>query len=62
MELNYIISIMDRDKREEMSALCAELELPLALTALGRGTAAKKVLDLYGLESKIGRASCRERV
>lgn len=51
MELNYILSILDRDKGEEMTDLCAELGLPLALSALGRGTAGKKILDLYGLVS-----------
>ncbi|WP_101910591.1 P-II family nitrogen regulator [Marasmitruncus massiliensis] len=51
MELNYVISIVDRDKGEYMASICMERELPIVLTALGRGTATKKLLDLYGLES-----------
>lgn len=51
MEINYVISIVDRMKSEKMVSLCTGRELPVILTMLGRGTAAKKLLDLYGLES-----------
>ncbi|MEA4895565.1 MAG: P-II family nitrogen regulator [Oscillospiraceae bacterium] len=51
MELNYVVSFVNRDKGTEMAALCTEHELPITLKVLGRGTAAKKLLDLYGLES-----------
>lgn len=51
MELNLIFSILDRSKADKMTALCQSRELPLTLTLLGRGTAKKKHLDLYGLEA-----------
>jgi len=46
-----VISIIDRDKGKNMASLCAECGLPLVLTTLGTGTATKKLLNLYGLES-----------
>ncbi len=51
MELNYVISIVSRNRCEEMASLCLAHEFPLILTALGRGTATKKLLNLYGLEA-----------
>ncbi len=51
MEINYIISVVSRDMGGDMVSLCAEHKLPIVLTVLGRGTASKKLLDLYGLES-----------
>lgn len=51
MEINYVISILDRSKGDEMVSICMEQELPIALTILGRGTATKKIFDLYGLEA-----------
>lgn len=38
-------------KSEKMVSLCMGHELPVILTMLGRGTATKELLDLYGLES-----------
>lgn len=51
MGINYVLSILDRSKSNEMVSLCMERELPIALTILGRGTATKKIFDLCGLEA-----------
>ena len=51
MILNFVMTILDRPRAEEMIALCAEAGSPMTLTLLGRGTATNEQLDLYGLES-----------
>lgn len=51
MELNFIITIVNRNRSEDMVSLCLAHEFPIVLTALGRGTATKKLLNLYGLEA-----------
>lgn len=51
MELNYVISIVGRSRGEDMVSLCLAHEFPIVLAALGRGTATKKLLNLYGLEA-----------
>lgn len=51
MELNFIISIVNRNGCEDMVSLCLKHGFPIILTALGRGTATKKLLNLYGLEA-----------
>lgn len=51
MELNYVISIVGRCRGEDMVSLCLAHEFPIVLAALGRGTATKKLLNLYGLEA-----------
>ncbi len=51
MELNYVISIVGRCRGEDMVSLCLAHELPIVLAALGRGTATKRLLNLYGLEA-----------
>lgn len=51
MELNYVISIVGRNKSEDVISLCMAHDLPIVLTSLGRGTATKKLLNLYGLEA-----------
>lgn len=50
MELNYVLCVVERSTGRGVAALCVEQGLPLALTALGRGTATQRHLDLYGLE------------
>lgn len=49
MELNLVMTILDRDMREDMEEICASLKLPMVLTMLGRGTATVEQLSLYGL-------------
>lgn len=50
MELNYVVSIVDRVNGDYMVSLCTEKGLPIVLTILANGTASKRLLDLYGLE------------
>ena len=49
MELNFVISIIDRDKRDRQAAIYKSLGLKLALTMLGRGTATSRDLLIHGL-------------
>ncbi len=49
MELNFVMTILNRDRREAMEEIIHNLKLPLALTMLGRGTATTEHLSLYGL-------------
>ena len=51
MELNYIITITDRSKSAEMTALYMHNGLHMTLTQLGKGTATTEHLSLYGLEA-----------
>ena len=51
MELYYVISVVDRDKRESMSALYGAAGLHMILTMLGQGTATNEHLSLYGLDA-----------
>ena len=51
MELNFLISVLDRDRAEAMAAIYKDHGLPMILTFLGRGTATGEVLDLYGLHA-----------
>lgn len=51
MELYYVISVVDRDKRENMSALYSAAGLHMILTMLGQGTATNEHLSLYGLDA-----------
>ncbi|MBQ4096863.1 MAG: P-II family nitrogen regulator [Clostridia bacterium] len=50
MELYYVICITDRKRSGDVVKICSELELPLVLTNLGRGTATSEHLSLYNLE------------
>lgn len=50
MELYYVLSIVDRNRADEMLAIHNELQLSLVLTKLGRGTAKSEHLSLYDLE------------
>lgn len=49
MELNLVMAILERDRREDMEAIFESMSLPMALTVLGRGTATMELLSLYGL-------------
>ena len=51
MELNFLISVLDRDRADEMTAIYQDHGLPMVVTFLGRGTAQSEVLDLYGLQA-----------
>ncbi len=46
-----MLSIVERRQSERYVTLCKSLGLPLTLTMLGRGTAMRAHLDLYGLEA-----------
>lgn len=50
MILNFVISILDWDRADTMSAIYQDLGLPMVLTFLGRGTATHEHLHVYGLE------------
>ncbi len=50
MELYYVISITDRDRTDEMTALYQAQDLSLVLVQLGEGTATNEQLAVYGLE------------
>lgn len=51
MVLNFVISVLDRDRETAMTGIYSELGLPLILTLLGRGTAKSEHLELNGLEA-----------
>lgn len=52
MELNFVMTILNRDRHEILEDVISGLKLPLALTMLGRGTATTEHLSLYGLAPK----------
>ena len=49
MELNLVMTILDRSRIETMEDVIKSLNLPMTLTMLGRGTATTEVLSIYGL-------------
>lgn len=49
MVLNFVLSVVDRDKTEDMIAIYKEQGLSLILTMLGKGTAIRRHLSLYNL-------------
>ena len=51
MILNFVISVLDRDREKAMTGIYADLGLPLIFTMLGRGTAKSEHLELNGLEA-----------
>ena len=51
MELYYIIAVTDRDRAGEMAELYQAAGLYLTLTKLGRGTAPREALSIYGLDA-----------
>jgi nitrogen regulatory protein PII len=50
MELYYVISIVDRDRGDDMIKLCDELKLTLILRNLAFGTATSEHLAIYDLD------------
>ena len=48
--VDLIITITDRDRCEDFTAWFCSQDIPLVLTALGRGTATTEILDCLGLE------------
>ncbi len=52
MELNLIMTIVDRERSQTMETICQNLKLPLVLTMLCQGTATSEHLSLYGLAQK----------
>lgn len=50
MELYYMLSILDVEKEETLRAICAERQISVVLTNLGRGTATQSQLSLYQLD------------
>ncbi len=51
MELNFVMTILDRARMDNMTSLLCHQKIPLILTFLGRGTATREALTLYGLEA-----------
>lgn len=51
MELNFLFSVLDRDRADDMTSIYQDHGLPMILTFLGRGTATSEHLDLYGLQA-----------
>lgn len=49
MVLNFVVTIINRDRREILEEVLRGLKLPLVMTMLGRGTATTEQLSLYGL-------------
>ncbi len=49
MVLNFVLSIVDRRHAAGIASIYEEQGLPMTLGMLGRGTATRKMLDLYGL-------------
>ena len=52
MQLNFILTIIDRAKAEFVTSIYEELEIPLVLAMLGRDTNAEEQLDKYGFQSE----------
>lgn len=49
MELNLVMAIVNRDRRETLEGICQSLKLPMTVTMLCKGTATATHLSLYGL-------------
>lgn len=52
MELNLVMTIVDRERAQTMENICQNMKLPLALTMLCQGTATSEHLSLYGLAQR----------
>ena len=48
--MNYIISICDPKAAPELTEICSELGLRIAVSLHGRGTAVRSMLDILGIE------------
>jgi len=49
MELYAVITVLDRSKTNTYLSICSELDLPMTVTMLGRGTAAQEYMVRYDL-------------
>ena len=49
--MNYVISICDPRAQPTLTALCAELSLPVNVVLHAHGTAVRSMLDILGIES-----------
>ncbi len=49
MELNFVLSIINRDRRETMEDIIKHLDLPFAMVSMCKGTATSEHLSLHGL-------------
>lgn len=54
--MNYVISICDPRALPTLTALCAELSLPVNVVLHAHGTAVRSMLDILGIESNEKRA------
>ena len=50
MDLNFVITILDRKRAREMATIQNTMQISLSLTLFGRGTASREVLEFYDLE------------
>ncbi len=50
MELYYVMTVLDRNKRDKLEKIYRSLGLTMDLSMLGRGTAPKELLTLRGLQ------------
>ena len=51
MQLNLVITILNRTREKFLRTIVKELEIPFSFTMLGNGTATRSQLDFYGLEA-----------
>lgn len=49
--MNYVISIFRPEMADELAKICSELQIPLNMLLMGRGTAVKSMLELMGMEN-----------
>ena len=49
--MNYVISIFRPEMAEELTKICGELEIPVNILFMGKGTAQKSMLELLGMEN-----------
>ncbi len=52
MQLNFIITVIDRSKTQYVTSMYEELEIPLILSMLGTDPNAEEHLDKYGFQSE----------
>lgn len=50
--MNFVISVINPNMSARLGSMCAELELPLCIELLGKGTATKSTLDILGLRAR----------
>jgi hypothetical protein len=63
MELYYVLSVLDRDKRARQEKIYKSLGLRLSLVMMGRGTATRAHLSMHGLtlSEKVAVATIADR-